>query len=543
MNNLFDINGSYGGGAYALPEYKSINDLIEKMNYLGISRSLVFHMDSRDFSPLIGNRKILYEIENCKEAVSRLIPVFSVTPADLYEPPTLDFVIDSLKSGKVRAIRLFPATAKFYVREIEPVLQKIKDFKPVVLCDISETRNPQDSRDIIEMANRFSSISFIYTGVYWPDFNLALDMLRRAENKNIFLDISILHMRNAIEMLVRNFGAGRVLFGSGPKAQYGASIASLARADISERDRKMIAGENISALLGLPPTPSFDDALYPDIVSKKPLWMKFRAGKDLDNIKIIDGHTHTGPLTRGWVCGDIDLDDNIQALIREMDRNCVTQIVTCPEVAQFSNSLEGNRAVEKALEPYYDRFKGYLVFNPRYADLLIPELDNFFSRKFFIGFKILPAYWRVGVDDPLYVPMWEYADRYALPILIHTWEGFGAPAEMLRPVAEKYPGAQLIFGHSGGGDKGRLETEKLALEFSNVIPEFCGSFTAKRSWADTLKAIGNGRFIFGSDTGAHGIAWELGRFLSTPVPDETLLPGLSANYEKILSKIKLKKKI
>jgi predicted TIM-barrel fold metal-dependent hydrolase len=51
-----------------------------------------------------------------------------------------------------------------------------------------------------------------------------------------------------------------------------------------------------------------------------------------------------------------------------------------------------------------------------------------------------------------------------------------------------------------------------------------------------MKIIGNDRVMFGSDTGAHDQAWELGRYLSMPVPDKQLIPGLGLNFEKILAR-------
>jgi len=48
--------------------------------------------------------------------------------------------------------------------------------------------------------------------------------------------------------------------------------------------------------------------------------------------------------------------------------------------------------------------------------------------------------------------------------------------------------------------------------------------------------VGKEKVLYGSDTVAHDMAWELSRYLSMPVPDEILLPGLGANMRKILSR-------
>ena len=51
---------------------------------------------------------------------------------------------------------------------------------------------------------------------------------------------------------------------------------------------------------------------------------------------------------------------------------------------------------------------------------------------------------------------------------------------------------------------------------------------------ETMKIVGNNRIVFGSDTGGHDEAWELGRYLSMPVADEQLIAGLGTNIENAI---------
>ena len=51
-----------------------------------------------------------------------------------------------------------------------------------------------------------------------------------------------------------------------------------------------------------------------------------------------------------------------------------------------------------------------------------------------------------------------------------------------------------------------------------------------------MKTVGADRIVFGSDTVGHDLAWELGRYLSMPVPDKQLIPGLGENFDKILKR-------
>lgn len=169
-----------------------------------------------------------------------------------------------------------------------------------------------------------------------------------------------------------------------------------------------------------------------------------------------------------------------------------------------------------------------------YAEKLVPRLDDFFSRPFYVGFKLLNDYWRIPVTDRRLQPMWEYADGHRLAVLLHTWEGeYDAPS-MLRDIVWRYPNAIFLLGHSGAGD--RPDAEALAQENQNVYLEWCGSFTNPADWRETLERLGNRRLLYGSDAMGHHPAWEMGRFVSLGVPDEALLPILGDNMRGILAR-------
>ncbi|NLE68501.1 MAG: amidohydrolase family protein, partial [Lentisphaerae bacterium] len=254
----------------------------------------------------------------------------------------------------------------------------------------------------------------------------------------------------------------------------------------------------------------------------------------LQGLDVIDAHGHTPPHTRGWVIRRQDYAGATAELVGLMDRLGVGRLIVSPEAALFGPCLEGNREAEAFLAPRGGRFSGYLVFNPRYADDLVPQLDAFFGRGFFVGFKLLPGYWNIPVTDPSYRPVWDYADRHRLPILLHTWDDpYDSPA-MLSEIAPRYPQAVFLLGHSGGGTRGRFEAEALARANKNVYLEFCGSFTTPRPFETSMEIVGKDRIVFGSDAAAHDMAWELGRYLSLPLPDDDLILGLGATLRGLL---------
>lgn len=528
---FFNVNGAIGRGAYATPEFPTAAAFRDHLDYLGIDRSLVWHVAARDLNPTIGNRRLLEEIA-AAGLEERLFPAFVVTPACGFERGVLGFLREQLGTGRVRALRLTPEMSRFQIREIERLLCELAAYQPVVLWDCPASGAEQNLRDIETLAGLFPRLAFVVTQKMWPGFGSVLDLMWR--RSNVFVDTSLLHMRATHALLVNNFGAERVLCSVGPKTDYGAAIAALAHAPLTEAQRTGMAHANIERLLKIP---SLDHKLArpPALIESKKLWSLFRSGHPLKDVEIIDAHGHLGPHTRGWFIEQAAPEYAAPALVEQMDRLGVDRLLLSGAAALFGDNVAGTPDVEQWLQPYGDRFGGYLVFNPLYADEMTARLDEFFSSGFFVGFKILGAYWKRALTDPGFIPVWEYAERHRMPVLMHTWDdSYNAPSQ-LTGIAPKYPHAAFLLGHSGGGTAGRLEAEELALAHPNVYLEFCGSFTSQRPFETTLQRVGADRVLFGSDTDAHDQAWELGRYLSLPLPDAELLPGLAANIKRILA--------
>jgi predicted TIM-barrel fold metal-dependent hydrolase len=482
-------------------------------------------------NPTWGNRRLLREIEE-SSCPDRLLPAFVISPSCYYENGALAFLKENLGSGKVRALRIYPEVSRFPILQLERIFAELAEWEPVVFCDC-RSLSENELRDFVTLAEKFPGMSFVFTQKSWSGFGSLIDAMWR--RKNIYVDISWIHMRGTVNLIIEEFGAERLLFGIGNKAHYGAAIAALAHYRITPKQRELIAHGNIEKLLKIKPLKkiSFENTA---LLKQKPLWNTFREGLPLDGVKVIDTHGHIGPISLGHYFRDMDFEEQIRIMTEQMKRCGIGKTMVSVINALFGEAVEGNLLAEKHLSKHQDIFSGYLSFNPLYGKELNAELDNFFSRGFFIGFKILPVYWKIPVTDSGYEPVWKYADKYRMPILIHTWDdSYDSPA-MLKDIVKKYSNAVFLLGHSGGGTRGRIEAEELALANQNVFLEFCGSFCTQRPFEDSMKTVGADRIVFGSDTVGHDLAWELGRYLSMPVPDKQLIPGLGENFDKILKR-------
>ncbi len=527
--NYFALNAMIGKGAYAQPEFPTPESLIEHLDYLGVDRSLVYSVVSRDFSPINGNKALLRELEPFKE---RLFPTFVLTPADYFEYGNMDYLREQTASGRVRTFRVCPSISRFPIRQLERVLAELAEFEPIILMDSKFGMDQTAFRDLEYLAGKYEKINFILCRQMWSGFGNVLDLMWRCPN--VHVDISWLHMRDTIEMVRDKFGIERLFFGIGYKSHYGAAIGTLAQARLTPEEREKIAHVNLEKLIKISPLTQ-KLAKEPAILAEKPLWNKFRSGQKLEDVKIYDAHGHSGVHTRGWYIRDNDPETYLGVLVKQMNHLGIETLFLSGESALFGDPVQGNLDLERQAAPYPGRFRGYAVYNPFYQDTLTTTvLDDLFSRDFYAGFKILPSYWGIKVTDSGYNLVWEYADKHHLPVLIHTWnDNYNSPS-MLTDIVKKYPNAKFLLGHSGGGTPGRLEAEALTASSPNVFMEFCGTFCSDRSLVIAIEKFGIERIVFGSDTGAHNQAYELSAFLSLPLPDKKLLPALAANMEKIL---------
>ena len=537
FSQIFAVNPFIGSGITGEGDFPTPEALLEHLDYLGIDRCLVASLTARDYAPSCGNRELLEELAPYSD---RLLPSLILTPAACFEDGEIDFFRRQMAAGH-RAIRLCPAEMEFQMRDVERAISLLADLKPVLFFDTPYNSNYLDMHDVAEIAAKYPQVTFVCTRQMWGRFQTTLDLMWRCPN--VMLDISWLHMNDTIKMVIRDFGEDRLVFGIGAKAQYGAAIAALAHAQITDAQREKIAHGNLERILGVAPLTK-RLCHEPALLEQKPVWRLFREGKSIKDAvpgEIVDIHAHTGSFTLGWCIPNYSapLPEQFRHFVEFMDRHGVSRIIDANARALLGDSVRWNREAETCAAAHPGRFSGWLAFNVHYAHTFSEEiLDDFFSRGYFAGIKLLPSYHWVPVSDPRYRIVWEYADKHRLPVLCHTWgDRYDAP-RFFRDIVAQYPNMRLIIGHSGGGGvQDRLDAEELVRQYPNVYLDSCAIFCCPRPWQEAIREFGNTRFLFGSDAGGHNEAYELGNVLSLPLPDQELLPILGENWRRIQSEV------
>jgi predicted TIM-barrel fold metal-dependent hydrolase len=101
------------------------------------------------------------------------------------------------------------------------------------------------------------------------------------------------------------------------------------------------------------------------------------------------------------------------------------------------------------------RLIGFLSIDPTQPGWQ-DELKHGHERLKLQGIKLLPMYAGFKPGDPELDPLWQYASRHQLPVLLHTGTTFIAQAplectfpRLIEPVAVKYPDVKIILAHLG----------------------------------------------------------------------------------------------
>jgi uncharacterized protein len=132
-----------------------------------------------------------------------------------------------------------------------------------------------------------------------------------------------------------------------------------------------------------------------------------------------------------------------------------TRTVVFGGKAKLSGLWVDDRYVAEYVAAHPDTLIGYLSLDPtqpNWQDELRAGHEELGLR----GIKLMPMYAGFRPCDPELDPLWQYAERHNLPILLHTGTTFVAQAPVectlprhVDPVAARFPEVKIIMAHLG----------------------------------------------------------------------------------------------
>lgn len=226
--------------------------LLQEMEYYDISDALVFHAVSMENSPQLGNQLIL---EGVADAPA-LHPVWSLLPTVSVERGQVGSFADEMRKHNIRIVRLFPLQFHFSLDNwcLGDIFDMLSERKIPVIIDYFDPITPHadrtDWQSIVSVCRRYPELPIIAS-----EFRFRTNRrLYRAMEKcpNLHIELSGLWLFRAVEFICREFGADRLLFGTRlPIRDPSCSLGMVNYAMISEEEKEMVAGRNISRLMGV----------------------------------------------------------------------------------------------------------------------------------------------------------------------------------------------------------------------------------------------------------------------------------------------------
>jgi len=200
---------------------------------------------------------------------------------------------------------------------------------------------------------------------------------------------------------------------------------------------------------------------------------------------IVDVHSHAwkypahfgdsflAQARRAWGGFEVDLSVDYAAYQAAAPADFVT--IVFGGKARLSGLWVDDRHIADYTAQHPERLIGFLSVDPTQEGWQ-DEMRSGHQDLGLRGIKLLPMYAGFRPDEERLDPLWQYAAKHALPVLLHTGTTFIAQAPLectlprhLDPVAARFPAVKIIMAHLGHPYEG--ECVAVARKHANVYAD------------------------------------------------------------------------
>lgn len=472
---------------------RSVDETIELMDFHGIEKALV-HCYNWTSDPFIdANLKLSSMIAS----YARLLPCWTFVPYMGGAGLGPSEFVAMIRENDVKAVRIFPSltmvplTLDTYGKWLIP-LEEAGVLVFVEDLDLSSVQG------IISVCEAFPTLKV----VCWCGGSGTMRTLLPALEKctNLFVETALIYSTGCIEEICSLFGAERLLFGTHfvrNKFEVPLSpslpMTLLSYCNLSAREKKLIAGENLENML------AHHERIEVQFREHDSIQEKALAGKPLPET-VIDAHCHYGHLPDRYLPDSMGGDEKI---IQRMNDIGIDRACFFPAAALYAEPLDdGYRAMAAFRDKYPDRVIAFGCIHPYCCADMHDEVKRCVTEYGFKGIKIHPNLFRIGLNDPIWEPLWVSAAEFDIPVISHTGiygGSLGDPGHF-ESIASRFPDTTFIMAHFGNTMHGVRICVELMEKFDNLYVDTSGwgaSLEGLLPWA--VDRIGADHILFGSD--------------------------------------------
>jgi predicted TIM-barrel fold metal-dependent hydrolase len=243
--------------------------------------------------------------------------------------------------------------------------------------------------------------------------------------------------------------------------------------------------------------------------------------------RIIDCHCHLGSYFNFYVPGPTPED-----MIKSMDNIGVEKSCISPHMALTSDIVGGNSFMLETVKKYPDRFVGFFTYNPHFPELMKTEMDIAFRVNGVEGIKIHQGTHGTNLMNPAYRYLYDFANRYHLPVLIHTWDI--QTIKEIEALSAEYTDTIFIMGHFGALPANMKIAASVINSRNNVVGDTTVSmmFEGNIEWLTDM--VGADKVLYGTDMPFIDPRVCLGRILASDLPAAHIDMILGENILRIL---------
>lgn len=228
-------------------------------------------------------------------------------------------------------------------------------------------------------------------------------------------------------------------------------------------------------------------------------------------MKKIDMHSHVGKFG-GWAGFDSDID----TLIKFMDEYEVEKTVLC------SADAKTNEDTLAAFEKYPDRVFPVVFLNPYDGQKALDNLKYYVEEKGFKGIKMNPLKDAFVADDTIVDPILDAAEKYDIPVCIHSGHPPYSLPWSIALLAERHPNVRVLMIHMGHGHGVYIDAAlKMARRHPNIYLEMSGMPMGCKV-KEAYDTVGKNRIMFGIDAPFHHPSVEIQKVLTSGLDEKGL---------------------